>query len=197
MRDLLITNGQAVSIGRASENDVVLDDPRSQGGTPRAGRSEATDRGSTNGTYLRGRRVYDAEVRAGDPIRFGDAELTLRTEDTKSTVRGRVRCTSTGRLFGVRYCKQGRCWLAEATFPLDEQRARAFGRGSFRMRGHTADYPGCPFCGGKDFVGCGCGELQCAPEADISGSYFTCPWCQNTGKVKYGVVRTGGAEDQG
>jgi pSer/pThr/pTyr-binding forkhead associated (FHA) protein len=84
MRDLLITNGQTVSIGRASENDVVLDDPTvsRRHATLRAVRGHyyLSDGGSTNGTYLRGQRVYDAEVRAGDRIRFGDAELTLRTE---------------------------------------------------------------------------------------------------------------------
>jgi hypothetical protein len=72
----------AFSIGRAPGCDLVIDDITVSRGHARLERTPAgwrlTDLGSTNGTRVNGWLVRDpVEVRAGDLVRFGDAEYTL------------------------------------------------------------------------------------------------------------------------
>jgi predicted component of type VI protein secretion system len=70
-----------VSLGRALDNDVVLDDPR-------VSRYHAElryavdgwsvhDLGSTNGTYVNGTQVTACVLQAGDRLRVGDREFVL------------------------------------------------------------------------------------------------------------------------
>jgi pSer/pThr/pTyr-binding forkhead associated (FHA) protein len=74
-----------VMVGRAAENQLVLDDPslsrkharlRGQGR-----RLELEDLGSSNGTFVNGRKVGRAQAVPGDTVRFG--ELTFRVEDER------------------------------------------------------------------------------------------------------------------
>lgn len=72
-----------VSLGRALDNDVVLDNPR-------VSRYHAElryavdgwsvhDLGSTNGTYVNGTQVTECVLQAGDHLRMGDREFVLAT----------------------------------------------------------------------------------------------------------------------
>ncbi len=74
---------QDISVGRAVDNDLVLDDPslsrkhsklRRLGG----GRLEVEDANSANGTYVNGRKVGRAQLGPGDTLRFG--ELMFRVD---------------------------------------------------------------------------------------------------------------------
>ncbi|MDB4966441.1 MAG: hypothetical protein JWN44_2130 [Myxococcales bacterium] len=72
-----------VAVGRAVDNDVVLDDPslsRKHAKLYRRGAAELEieDLGSSNGSFLNGRKVGRAAVRPGDTVRFG--ELNFRVE---------------------------------------------------------------------------------------------------------------------
>jgi pSer/pThr/pTyr-binding forkhead associated (FHA) protein len=74
-----------VMVGRAAENQLVLDDPslsrkhaRLQGNGHRL---EVEDQGSSNGTFVNGRKVGRALAGPGDMIRFG--ELSFRIEDER------------------------------------------------------------------------------------------------------------------
>lgn len=74
--------GTSFTIGRDSGCDLALGDPtvsRLHAVLERAGGGWLlSDRGSTNGTRVNGWRVRDAvPVRAGDVVRFGEAEYTL------------------------------------------------------------------------------------------------------------------------
>jgi hypothetical protein len=70
-----------VTVGRASDNTVSLDDPAISGrhfsvrGEGR--RITLQDLGSTNGTYLNGKRITQAAMQAGDVIAVGEIEFTL------------------------------------------------------------------------------------------------------------------------
>lgn len=73
------------TVGRATENQLVLDDPslsrkhaqlRGQGR-----RLEVADLGSSNGTFVNGRKVGRATAVPGDTVRFG--ELSFRVEDER------------------------------------------------------------------------------------------------------------------
>jgi pSer/pThr/pTyr-binding forkhead associated (FHA) protein len=74
---------QEIAVGRAVDNDLVLDDPslsrkharlRRLGG----GRLEVEDTHSANGTYVNGRKVDRAQLVPGDTLRFG--ELMFRID---------------------------------------------------------------------------------------------------------------------
>jgi DNA-binding NtrC family response regulator len=75
--------GEALSVGKDRQNDLVLDDPfvsaRHLRLERRRGRWRVRDLGSTNGTVLAGVRVTEAELPQGAPIALGDAELVLET----------------------------------------------------------------------------------------------------------------------
>ena len=72
-------------VGRAAENQLVLDDPslsRKHARLRGAGRRlEVEDLGSSNGTFVNGRKVGRATALPGDGIRFG--ELSFRLEDER------------------------------------------------------------------------------------------------------------------
>jgi DNA-binding CsgD family transcriptional regulator len=75
-----------LSIGRGAANDIPLDDP--QASRLHAvledvrGRWVVRDEGSTNGTYLNGRRVLgETPVYPGDEIRVGETRLIFHSSD--------------------------------------------------------------------------------------------------------------------
>jgi len=77
--------GQVLVIGRAPDCDVVLDFPmvsaRHASIEHIDGGWLVRDLGSTNGTFVAGRRITDAvEVRSGDVIALGSYRLTLATD---------------------------------------------------------------------------------------------------------------------
>jgi hypothetical protein len=71
-----------VTVGRAVDNDLVFDDPslsRKHARVHREGnRIEVEDLGSSNGSFVNGRRVGTGAAGPGDVIRFGD--LSFRCE---------------------------------------------------------------------------------------------------------------------
>jgi len=71
-----------VTIGTGAGNDLFLDEPtasrRHAALERRAGRWYVVDLGSTNGTYVNGRRVTaPAPLVRGDELRFGNARFGL------------------------------------------------------------------------------------------------------------------------
>ncbi|HEY2524721.1 MAG TPA: FHA domain-containing protein [Candidatus Binataceae bacterium] len=69
-----------ITVGAAADNDLVLNEPtasRQHAALERRwGRWRVVDLGSTNGTYLNGRRVVGpTRVARGDELRFGDARF--------------------------------------------------------------------------------------------------------------------------
>jgi hypothetical protein len=81
--------GKRLNIGRASDNDLMLNDNSvSKIHAALLMSSEGTllvaDTGSTNGTYINGRRIAYGESRLiedGDVVGFGDVEVRLRKSD--------------------------------------------------------------------------------------------------------------------
>ncbi len=70
-----------LAVGSDASNGLVLDDPfvsaRHLRLDPRGARWQVTDLGSTNGTFLSGVRVMQAELPPGLPLSLGDCLLTL------------------------------------------------------------------------------------------------------------------------
>jgi VWFA-related protein len=75
----LWVRGPITCVGRADENDVVIDSPlvsRRHARIERAGGAyRLFDHGSTHGTYVNGRRVEEAALQVGDVVRFADREF--------------------------------------------------------------------------------------------------------------------------
>jgi pSer/pThr/pTyr-binding forkhead associated (FHA) protein len=71
-----------LSVGRSTDNDLVFDDPslsRKHARIIRDGaRLEVEDLGSSNGTFVNGRRVGKGAINPGDQVRFGD--VTFRVD---------------------------------------------------------------------------------------------------------------------
>ena len=98
----------ALSIGRSSECDVMLNDQRASrhhGDIRWNGRQwEVVDRGSTNGTYVNGMQVHQPyELRLGDRVTIGETTIVLREYSTQSSAPPRRSRTQGGRP------KEGRC----------------------------------------------------------------------------------------
>jgi DNA-binding NtrC family response regulator len=81
---------EPVCIGANEANQVVLDDRHVSAFHcrlhPREGRWLLTDLGSTNGTFLDGARVAEAEVDAGARIRVGSQELRVERPPARMAV---------------------------------------------------------------------------------------------------------------
>jgi pSer/pThr/pTyr-binding forkhead associated (FHA) protein len=71
--------GAKARIGRSEEGEIVLFDPSVSRVHAvvevRAGEAVVRDLGSTNGTYLNGRRVETESLRDGDELRFGNTRM--------------------------------------------------------------------------------------------------------------------------
>lgn len=73
------------SIGRADDNDLVLDSPKVSRRHARitcdAGTCRVEDLGSSNGTFVNGQPVTRTALSPGDRLRVGDVEFTYQAED--------------------------------------------------------------------------------------------------------------------
>ena len=72
---------EAVMVGRADDNDLVLSDPEVSRHharlAPDGGEWRVVDLGSTNGTWVNGTRVREATVAAGDRIAFAGVRMIV------------------------------------------------------------------------------------------------------------------------
>jgi hypothetical protein len=81
--------GRRMSVGRASDNDLILNDKsvskiHAALVMNREGTLMVADTGSTNGTYINGRRIAYGEARQiedGDVVGFGNIEVRFRREN--------------------------------------------------------------------------------------------------------------------
>ncbi|MHB9092505.1 MAG: FHA domain-containing protein, partial [Chloroflexota bacterium] len=80
-------DAEVLTVGRALDNDLVVEDPsvsRHHAEIRRqCGRYYLTDLQSTNGTSLNGQRVAGSFLRDGDNIRIGDVELVFQIGRTR------------------------------------------------------------------------------------------------------------------
>jgi pSer/pThr/pTyr-binding forkhead associated (FHA) protein len=92
-------------VGRAVDNDLVFDDPslsRKHARLINEGQQlEVEDLGSSNGTYVNGRRVGRAPVMPGDLIRFGDLNFRVEGRDSGHSTRSVEPGTSRGQLIAM------------------------------------------------------------------------------------------------
>jgi pSer/pThr/pTyr-binding forkhead associated (FHA) protein len=80
----------SVGVGRALENDLVFDDPSLSRKHARlapnpSGRVDVEDLGSSNGTFVNGRKVGRAAAGPGDVITFGDLSFRVEGADVSGT----------------------------------------------------------------------------------------------------------------
>ena len=88
-------------LGRSADNTFQLDDMRSRGTTrPSATDAPAgplTDLGSTNGTFLNGRRLPDnapVRVQDGDRVQLGVESSSSSSASTRARSNSSARCSS-------------------------------------------------------------------------------------------------------
>lgn len=73
------------TIGRGGDNDIVVDDPSVSIGHAwimnQHGRYLIMNTLSTNGTFVNDRRIHEANLKHGDHIRLGQAEMVFLTRE--------------------------------------------------------------------------------------------------------------------
>lgn len=73
------------TIGRRSDNDIVLDDLSVSASHAwimnQQGHYVLMNTLSTNGTFVNGKRIHEATLRHGDRVRFGQVEFTFLTRE--------------------------------------------------------------------------------------------------------------------
>lgn len=93
------------------------------------------------------------------------------------------KCKEGGNIYGVRFEKTENGWKYTWAFPVKEAAAKREHYDETKIVGqifHDNGYPGCPYCGTKDFVVCNCGKLNCHNGSD---THFTCNWCGLSGTL--------------
>lgn len=89
-----------------------------------------------------------------------------------------AKCSKRNSIYGIRtqQMADGDWWRTWA-FPIDEKRAGKEGYDVTSVQGNlytTKTYPGCPYCGGTNFVQCNsCHKISCWNGEES----LKCPWC--------------------
>ena len=95
-----------------------------------------------------------------------------------------AKCGETHKTYGMRVEKIGKDnWLVTWAFPIKETAAKREGYDKTTVKGaivFSDEYPGCPYCGGKELTLCSCGHLNCTV---IKNGVFTCEWCGTQGQL--------------
>lgn len=93
-------------------------------------------------------------------------------------------CSGEKRYFGITAIRQGNDYIFSWAFKISESALKSEGFDKNSVHGNVFNsekYPGCPYCGRKNWVSCGrCGTFVCAAD-DVK--YFKCPKCGNEGDV--------------
>ena len=94
------------------------------------------------------------------------------------------RCKDKKHLFGMRVQEHNGDWVRTWAFPIQEETALQEGFDKVQIQGKlnvTDEYPGCPFCGSKEFFVCGkCKKINCYYGEEIT----TCRWCGSSADTK-------------
>jgi uncharacterized protein YkwD len=157
---------EEISVGSAPDNKLVLAGTtvsRHHAVLARNGREyRVTDLGSTNGTYVNGRRIRDsATVRSGDEIRFGAASYILRdlAAAAAGPVSPRSRWTPTVMLGAIALAFAFSFGLAEFLLNFDRlervtdsNAASADSSGAISSAGGSANLTASPAAHAKDSV---------------------------------------------
>ena len=92
-------------------------------------------------------------------------------------------CEKTKKPFGITVDYIGpRRYKFVWAFKIDKDKAHREGYDEHTVTASVEldqNYPGCPYCGSKQFYICGCGKIVCYPGERI----VTCPSCGQTGEL--------------
>lgn len=92
-------------------------------------------------------------------------------------------CEETKKPFGITVDYRGpHQYSFEWAFIIDRDKAHREGYDEHSVTGSIAladNYPGCPYCGSKQFYICGCGKIVCYHGQKVA----TCPECGMTGEL--------------
>ena len=93
-----------------------------------------------------------------------------------------AKCGKGQKTYGMRVEKTGKDqWLVTWAFPIKDTAAKREGYDKATVEGtieFSKEYPGCPYCGGKELTLCSCGHLNCT---SVKNGLFTCAWCGTQG----------------
>lgn len=95
-----------------------------------------------------------------------------------------AKCGERHKTYGIRTEKNCHdSWVCTWAFPIKESSAKREGYGRSSVKGSisfTDDFPGCPYCGGRNWTMCSCGHLSCTI---VEHGVFTCEWCGTKGTI--------------
>lgn len=95
-----------------------------------------------------------------------------------------AKCGSNHKIYGMRTEKVGvDQWLFTWAFPIKESSAKREQYDKTTVNGSIGfsdEYPGCPYCGGRNITVCSCGHIGCTI---IKNGIYTCEWCGSQGEI--------------
>ena len=94
------------------------------------------------------------------------------------------KCGKHHKTYGIRAEKrESDSWACTWAFPIKESSAKREGYDKSSIKGNivfTEEFPGCPYCGGRNWTVCSCGHLNCTL---VTNGIFTCEWCGAQGTI--------------
>lgn len=94
------------------------------------------------------------------------------------------KCGKQHKTYGIRSERvAANFWSCTWAFPIKESSAKREGYDKSSIRGNisfTNEFPGCPYCGGRNWTVCSCGHLSCTI---VEHGVFTCEWCGTKGTI--------------
>lgn len=95
------------------------------------------------------------------------------------------RCQKTKQLYGIRIEKINGTWYRTWAFKMTENQLKHENYGNETISGAfpaSSTYPGCPYCGNKNFAQCFCcNHIGCASFSDKT---YTCLWCGDSSELQ-------------
>lgn len=94
------------------------------------------------------------------------------------------KCGEVHKTYGIRAEKVASSrWRFTWAFPIKDTSAKREGYDKTSISGNidcADEYPGCPYCGQRNFVVCSCGHISCSV---LKNGVFTCDWCGTQGTI--------------
>jgi DNA-directed RNA polymerase subunit RPC12/RpoP len=93
-----------------------------------------------------------------------------------------AKCGTAQKTYGIRVERRNNEWYRTWAFKVNEKSAKREGFDKTVINGKFIageEYNGCPYCGKKDFIKCGCGKVSCWSGENI----IKCAWCGARGEI--------------
>lgn len=116
-------------------------------------------------------------------MQFNDSLIDMISELSEDAFAVMAACEETKQPFGITVDRiSQRQYKFVWAFKIDKEKAHREGYDARNVTSNVVldeNYPGCPYCGSKEFYICSCGKIVCYHGQRI----VTCPSCGQRGRI--------------